>query len=344
MKHYNRYKAQRKRNNDKASISSNDTCAIMDKYMDGDILGMKAMTTTQQRIFEPFRKKTLSPQQTFLKRIPNAAYKDLHKSLNVTTIHPMAVTSSTDIDQTPTEAENTITADLSANEHLTVRRQLFVEESTGDLSGLSQQQNGEKVTEWLLSHNKAQCWDKESTSSTTLPNEERYGFCLPPWLQSDDAPKLVSEKRPTTGIPVTEEKRMAVARDNHDIVRRWLMDCRIRECVGSGREELQHQAIQASADKCEFRQEAEQILSTMPTIKRYAVDKYIDELKLKEKQAVTTARIFRNKLEDSEKARTDEQQEANEELLRVRTFWRKAHSRTMFQGWENVTLVYHEEH
>ena len=63
-KYYNRYKAQRKRKNDKVSISSNDTCAIMDKYMDGDILGMKAMTITQQSISEPFRKKKLPPQQT----------------------------------------------------------------------------------------------------------------------------------------------------------------------------------------------------------------------------------------------------------------------------------------
>ena len=181
------------------------------------------------------------------------------------------------------------------------------------------------MIEWLLNHNKAQCWDKESTScsSTTLSDEEKYGFCLPPLLQSDDAPKLVTEKRPTTGIPVIEEKRMAVAHDNHEIVRQWLIDCRIREHVGSGREKLQHQAIHATADKCEFRQQAEHILNTMPTIERYAVDKYIDELNLKEKQAVTTAHIFRNMLEDSEKARTDERQGANEELLRVCTFWRK---------------------
>ena len=83
-------------------------------------------------------------------------------------------------------------------------------------------QPSEKVTDWLTKQGVVHYPEQPESTCTdsSMPKEEKYGFKLPPC--TDSAPKLIRQHCHLSGCPLVEEEKMAVAHDNHEIVRRKL--------------------------------------------------------------------------------------------------------------------------
>ena len=271
---------------------------------------------------------------SFQNRIPPEVYQDFkikRKTPAKTNILEVQQTpdASTILQQTPDASTIKVTSASTA------KRRLFNDPAD------SEPQPSAKVTEWLSKQGAVHYPEQPESTCTdsSMPEEEKYGFKLPSWLCTDSAPKLIRQHRHLSGCPLVEEEKMAVARDNHEIVRRWLKDCSIEKKVGSGHVDVDHQAIQASAKDCKFRAHAEEIIKSIHPVGRYPVEQYIKELAKKEEQAITTARIFRDKWEESVEERMQDAALVNKKILAMRTYWRKNIAEQCSRGGKMVNLA-----
>jgi hypothetical protein len=92
--------------------------------------------------------------------------------------------------------------------------------------------------------------------------------------------------------------------------------------IGHGYDHILNHKITSTADKCAHEPLADNIISQLPGIKKWCVDKYIQELKDAEKAAVQKARLFRDRCEDLVIATKKAEHEAIKREYRIRQFWR----------------------
>ena len=271
------------------------------------------------------------PKPTFVSKIPPDVYKEAFPT-----------------DQTPNQE---ILSNDNANKSIAAKRCLFTSQPNDNINesipaksclSISQPEAStnpdQNVTTWLAGLESLYDDDQE-TSISSIPEEEQYGFKLPSWL-SNNGPRLVKERRKASGVPLTEEEKLDIGRDNHAIVRKWLEDCNIEHSVGGGDEKLDHQAIVSqSSNNCTFSKVAEEVLEKLSPVQRYALQRYIKELKDKEKEAITTARIYRDKWEEATTSVEDGIAAARKRELSLRTYWRKNIAEQSTRGGKMVNLA-----
>ena len=269
----------------------------------------------------------LVPKQPFQKRIPSDVYE---------TLYPIT-------DTTPNERIGTI----ADTDHCAVKRRLFISPNSPKPPNSIASGNlySENMKAWLekCSEQHPLYSEDDDTTDTDIPEEEQYGFPLPTWLSSDgdEGPKLVKEKRVAKGCPVSKHKKMMVSRVNHDVIKQWLRDCSIKQAVGEGHVELDKQAIQPST--CQFSDAAEGVIKQMSPVMRYPLKRYIAELKKKEQEAITTARVYRDKWEDAIQKREEDVAEAKRKELSIHTYWRKNIAEQCTRGGKMVNLALHKK-
>ena len=265
----------------------------------------------------------LVPKQPFQKRIPSDVYETLYPAT----------------DTTPNEQIGTI----ANTNHCSVKRQLFVSEPSPKPPN-SVASGNQDMKAWLekCAEQHPLYSEDDDAADSDIPEEEQYGFQLPAWLSdSDGKPKLLKEKRAAKGCPVSEDKKMMVSRVNHDIIKQWLHDCSIKQAVGEGHVELDKQAIQPST--CQFSDAAEGVIKQMSPVMSYPLKRYIAELKKKEQEAITTARVYRDKWEDAIQKRQEDVTEARRKELSINTYWRKNIAEQCTRGGKMVNLALHKK-
>jgi hypothetical protein len=231
------------------------------------------------------------------------------------------------------------------------KRRLFCSESEEvpqvDLqmsNSIENQPAVEKVSTWLSDKQLLHDQDDDQSTVSSMPEEEKCGFKLPQWLTTESAPRLVRAQRNFFGCKLTEEERMAVARDNHRIVQQWLHDGEVKRMVGNGHVDVAHQAIRTTAQHCKFAKQAEEVIESINPAKRYPLEKYINELKGKEEEAITTAKIFRDRWEESEKDRDQDRAVAKRNNLSICTFWRRNIAEQCTRGGKILSLAMQQKH
>ena len=295
-----------------------------------DIMGLYSGVVTPPRISmfpDPY-----VPKPNFLTKIPPTIYKEAFKT-----------------EQTPDPDVN----HDDSNKPTTAKRRLFPSQPQTGTTG--NQQAGTNQSLVNASTNQAQhiatwlaglepLYDHEidtDGSVSSIPEEEQYGFRLPSWL-NDSGPKLVKGKRRISGVPLSEQEKLNISRDNHTIVRRWLQDCSIERSVGKGHVDLSHQAIVAqSSNNCTFSKTAEEVLEKLSPVEQYPLKRYIGELKGKEKEAITTARIYRDKWEEAITSHENAIATLRKKDLSMRTFWRKNIAEQCTRGGKILNLALH---
>ena len=151
------------------------------------------------------------PKPSFLTKIPPTIYKEAFKT-----------------EQTPDPDAN----HDNSNKSTTAKRCLFPSQPQTSIKGnqqagtnqsLAQQTStnqGQHIAAWLAGLEPL--YDREidtDESVSSIPEEEQYGFRLPSWL-NDSEPRLVKGKRRVSGIPLSEQEKLRISRDNHTIVRK----------------------------------------------------------------------------------------------------------------------------
>ena len=123
---------------------------------------------------------------------------------------------------------------------------------------------------------------------------EDYGMLIPDYIK-DNGPRLATFKyRELCNV---EKERQDVANANHALISQWLRQAAIAEAVGSGKEKQSTQALQ-SQEKADFKDCANKVMSSLASIEQYPIDRYIEDICRKEKQAVEAARMYRDKFEE----------------------------------------------
>ena len=332
---------------DDSSLSS---ISVMDKYALDDTQSLvqfipallaKPKYVPRSHMWNPF-----SLKNSLEYKVPSTAYEvfaPVINSQNEETPNPgssaavIPIKSSTTVidsqnEETPNPGSSTVVIPVKSS--TTVRRRLFEKPSINERTS---SESVDQVAKWVSMTDPLQDSESECGDNSTAVGEEKYGFPLPSWLQDESAPKLATEHRCLPSIPVTKEKRMAVAKDNHQIVSQWLRDCAVAKRVGSGSEVPLAKAIQR-AGKSAFENQAKVVLDSLNSLHRYPIGQYINELKAKETEAITTARMFRDKYEESERERTRDALQKKDEILGIRTFWRKNVAEQGSRGGRMVNL------
>ena len=163
---------------------------------------------------------------------------------------------------------------------------------------------------------------------------EDYGMLIPDYIQ-DNGPRLVKFKYHE--LCNVEKERRVIANANHAIISQWLRQAAIAEAVGSGKEKQSTQALQ-SQEKADFKDGANKVMSSLASIQRYPIDRYIEDICRKEKQAVEAARMYRNKFEEEQLKGKKAASAAAKQLLSVRTFWRNNIAEQCSRGGQMLNL------
>ena len=324
-----KHKRSREAKIDSSSLSS---ISIMEKYTLDDlqslVTAIPALLSAPKFVPRPYMWNPFSFKNSIESRIPSEAYDAF-----VPTTIPGPGPSKTDVQNEGTPESGC--GDVALKSSTTAKRCLF---PCIETPGSEFNSPDDKVAEWMSRIDPLHGSDLEyDNASTVVADEEKFGFTLPSWLRTETAPKLVKEDRLLPGIPISEDRRQFISKCNHEVVSQWLRDCAVAEKVGSGTEAPERKAI-VSAKESKFQSNAEQMLKSMNALNRYPICQYIEELKAREREAVTTARIFRDKFEKSEENRAKDVLQKNRDILKVRTFWRKNIAEQCCRGGKMVNL------
>ena len=100
------------------------------------------------------------------------------------------------------------------------------------------------------------------------------------------------------GLPINPIWEIARKETNALKMKMWAEKMEREDRFGCGHEDRFHRAVNPVAYPCKFEDVAENLIeSKLKPVERYAVKKYIKELKEREACAVTSTRIYRDKLE-----------------------------------------------
>ena len=150
--------------------------------------------------------------------------------------------------------------------------------------------------------------------------KSRFGICPPQdFFDDPNHPPLQEKPFEELELPGWVDWRREA---NEHIVRQWAIQKAKNSILGKGYDHILNSKIVSTADSCEFETPAQSIVSKLPPIEQICVNKFILELKDKEKEAITKARLFRNRCEDLILSAKRAEQNAMLREYRVREFWR----------------------
>lgn len=154
--------------------------------------------------------------------------------------------------------------------------------------------------------------------------QQTYGL-VPPmdFLQDPNRPPL--ERTPhEDGFPQREVWAKSQVETNTTIIRQWQKKKAEQSVLGVGYESFLNYAVKSEVDKCQFREPADIVMKKLPPVERFAMERYIKELKDKELEAVDKARLYRNRCEDLVVACRKVEVKSLKRELAIRQYWRNS--------------------
>jgi hypothetical protein len=150
----------------------------------------------------------------------------------------------------------------------------------------------------------------------------KYGICPPQdFFDDPDHPPLQEKPSEEPELPGWVDWRREA---NEHLMRQWATQKAKLSILGKGYDHILNSKIVSTIDCCEFATSAQCIVSKLPPIEQICVNKFISELKDKEKEAITKAQIYRNRCEDLILSAKRAEQNAMLREYRVREFWRNS--------------------
>ena len=127
------------------------------------------------------------------------------------------------------------------------------------------------------------------------------------------------------GLPVNPIWEIARKETNALRMKLWEEKKERERKFGYGQEAKFHKAINPVAEPCKFEEVAEDLIETkLKPVERYAVKRYIMELKEREVRAVTSTRIYRDKLEKCQLVQKKKAVEGQVRLQEQREYYRNS--------------------
>ena len=148
----------------------------------------------------------------------------------------------------------------------------------------------------------------------------KYAICPPQdFFDDPDHPPLQEKPSEELELPGWVDWRRKA---NEHVMRQWAIQKTKNSILGKGYDQFLNSKIVSTADCCEFANSAQCIVSKLPSIEQIYINKP-SKLKHK-KEAITKAKIYRNRCEDLILLAKRAVQNALLREYRVREFWRNS--------------------